>query len=300
MKTATRDIVYYYHSPLNKPAITVQPGEVFQAETELCSGTWLKSLDDCYSKKKAVGSNPTVVVAVDGAKAGDVIAVEILDIEVDSIGYTGFEDPFNPLARQILNRDWGLATKTLAIENGRIVWNEKIRIPIKPMIGTLGTSPLQEELSNSKGGPHGGNMDVQEVAVGSTVYLPVSVPGALLHVGDAHAVQGDGEINSAGGVECRALVRLKVGIAPKPVNMKCVRIENQEYIMGIACEQSVEESFHTAAREVLHWMVDDYGFGEEEAYLLMGQVMEARCTQFVNPTRTYICKMPKKYLKETF
>ena len=296
MKIAKRDCVYTWHSRFNEPALTVVPGEPFQAETELCSGPWLKSLADRYDPEKAGGPNPAVVIAVAGARPGDRLAVHIDAIEVDSIGYTGFVDQINPLAKLILDRDWGQATRTLAIENGAIVWNERIRIPIRPMIGTLGTAPAQEILMNSKGGRHGGNMDVQEVCAGSTVYLPVAVPGALLHIGDVHAVQGDGEINMAGGVECRARVSLRVELVKMPARSDWIRIENQDAIMAVACERSLEESFYAAARELLCWMADDFGFTEEEAYLLLGQVMEARCTQFVNPTRSYICKIAKKYL----
>ena len=87
-----------------------------------------------------------------------------------------------------------------------------------------------------------------------------------------------------------------VELAAKPARTDWIRIENQDYLMGVACEESVDESFYAAARELLYWMVDDYGLSEAEAYLLLGQVMEARCTQFVNPTRSYICKIARKYL----
>lgn len=298
MKIASREVVYTTHSRQNEPAITVQSGEVFQVDTELCSGKWLKTVADRFDPDhpEAFGPNPTVVIAIDGAKPGDRLAIQILGIDVESIGYTGFKDSANPLARQIMNRDWGMATRTVAIENGEILWDEHLRLPVRPMIGTLGTAPARESLLNSKGGPYGGNMDAQEVTVGSTVYLPVTVPGALLHVGDVHAIQGDGEINRGGGVECRSRVTLRVDVLERPARTETVRIENEDYIMAVACERSLEESFHLAARELLYWMVDQYGFTEESAYLLMGQVLEARCTQFVNPTRTYICKMAKQYL----
>lgn len=296
MRTAGREKVYTTHSRDNEPALTVAPGETFAVETELCSGPWLQAITNQYDPNNTSGPNPAVVISVAGAKPGDCLAVRILAIDVDRLGYTGFVSPANPLARLILDQDWGRNTRTLVIEDGEVLWNDRLRIPIRPMIGTLGTAPAREALLNSKGGPHGGNMDVQEVTIGSTVYLPVTVPGALLHVGDVHAIQGDGEINLAGGVECRARVTLCVGISDRFKDLNGVRIENEDFIMTVACERSVEESFYAAARDLLDWLVSRYGLDVKEAWLLMGQLMEARCTQFVNPTRSYICKMPKRYL----
>ncbi|HHV59542.1 MAG TPA: acetamidase [Clostridiaceae bacterium] len=296
MKIARRDVVYNEHSRFNKPGLVVEPKEEFIIETELCSGDWLKSNEDRFDLSKIRGCNPCVCVEIKGANPGSILAVKILDIQVNNIGFTGFDISFNPLATYIYPRQWGLTTKTVEIKDGYIHWSEKLKLPVKPMIGTIGTAPESEVLSNSRGGFHGGNMDANEVAAGSTVYLPVSVPGALLHVGDVHAIQGDGEISNGGGIECRATIRLVVDVVDKPVRMNCVRIEDNDYIMAVACLGTVEESFYHAAREILCWMVDSYGFTYEEAFLLMSQVMEARCTQFVNPTRTYICKMPKKYL----
>ena len=296
MKTAKRDKTYNVHSRYNEPQFTVKPGEEFAAETELCTGGWLHSLGDTWSPDKSCALNPTVCVAVEGAQPGNVLAVRILDIVPDAVGYTGFDRNLNPLARRIADHEWPLTVKTVEIRDGFVLWSEKLKIPTRPMIGTLGTAPVEETLSNARGGEHGGNMDVQEVEAGCTVYLPISVPGALLHIGDAHAVQGDGEINCAGGVECRTKVRLAVDIVPKPQGMAWPRIENADYIMAVACCATAEESFYAAAGELLRWITGGYGYDEGEAYLLMGQVMEARCTQFVNPTRTYVCKMPKRYL----
>ena len=296
MQTAYRTTTYNHHSPHNPPQITVQPGETFIAETELCTGGWLLGPEDTWTPDKTCALNPTVVIAVAGAMPGDQLAVDILDITPDAQGYTGFITTPHTLPTQICAHDYGLNTRTLRIADGLVHWSDRIKLPIHPMIGTLGTAPLEETLSNAKAGAHGGNMDVQEVCAGTTVYLPVAVPGALLHVGDAHALQGDGEICGSGGIECRATTRLRVRLVQRPAPMRCVRMEDDAYIMAVACGRDVNESFREAAAELLAWIARDYGFTLEEAYLLMGQVMEARVTQFVNPTTTYICKMPKAVL----
>lgn len=288
------------HSRANTPDITVKPGEECIVETEMNTGDWLHTLDDRWTlddPRKNAGPNPTVCIGIDGAKPGDMLAVHIHEIQVDKLGYTGHDLRSFPLPGLIEpNADWGVATRTMRIEDGFIHWSDKLKLPTRPMIGTLGTAPETESLSNSKAGNYGGNMDVQEVMAGNTVYLPVFVDGAILHVGDVHALQGDGEINLAGGIECRSEVRLTVDVRPRPACMKWVRIENDDYIMTVCCDRSLEESFYQATREMLDWMMEDYSFTREEGYLLMGQLLESRCTQFVDPTRSYICKMPKKYL----
>jgi len=297
MQKLSRAIIYNSHSPSNPPQFTVKSGEVFIADTELCTGGWLNSINDTWTPDKTTASNPAVCVAVEGAAPGDMLAVEIIKIVPDKVGYTGFDndDPDN-LCHKILRHDWGLNVKTVAICDQYVHWSDKLKLPISPMVGTLGTAPAGKEIGNTYAGPHGGNMDVQEVAAGSTVYLPVEVEGALLHIGDAHALQGDGEINGSGGIECRAEVTLRVTVMPRPQNFRAVRIENADYIMTVGCEADVNAAFYLACEQMVSWMVDDYGFSVNEAYLLMGQVMEARNTQFVNPTSSYICKMPKKFL----
>ena len=296
MQTLSRLKAYSVHSRNNPPQFTVKSGEIFRANTELCTGDWLNSIDDIWTPDKTNALNPTVVVAVEGAKPGDMLAVEILKVVPDKIGYTGFNNESNHLATKVINRDWGHNLRTLAICDKYVHWSDRLKIPIEPMVGTLGTAPAGEDVGNAYGGAHGGNMDVQEVCPGNTIYLPVEVDGALLHIGDAHALQGDGEINCSGGIECRAEVTLRATIVKRPSEMRCVRIENADYIMTVGCLADVDGSFLLACEQMVSWMVADYDFTIEDAYLLMGQVMEARNTQFVNPTSSYICKMPKKYL----
>lgn len=293
MKIASRKHIYNYHSAWNQPQFSVKPGEEFLAETELCTGGWLQSEQDCWTPDKTCALNPTVCIAVEGAKPGDLLAVDILDITPDSLGYTGFNAASNPLANKIKLHQWGINTRTVKIDADGVHWDKDLTLPLRPMIGTIGTAPAGESLSNAKAGPHGGNMDVQEICAGSRVYLPVEVDGALLHIGDVHAIQGDGEINCSGGIECRSVVALRVSILNRPPNYHCVRIENEKYLMTVGCEKTLEESFYRAVEQLLQWMSEAYSVSVEEGYLLIGQLLEARCTQFVNPTHSYLCKMPK-------
>ena len=177
-----------------------------------------------------------------------------------------------------------------------MVWNEQTRIPVKPMAGTIGTSPRLESISTIDNGPHGGNMDVQEIGPGARLYLPIEVEGALFYVGDCHAVQGDGELCGIGAIEIRTYTTVRLDLAPRPEKMAWPRLETDEHIAAIASARPLEDAFRLAAEELVNWMVADYGFSVYDAVMLLGQVAEARCTQLVNPKYTYIAKVQKRFL----
>jgi len=293
MKRALRGVTVTEHSSANKPQFSVKPGEVFETETQLCSGEWLHKLDDKWDPEKAFGPNPTVVVAVDGAAPGELLKVHIHSIEPEGIGFTGFRNRNHRLANMIIDRDWGYNMRNVLIKDGHILFAPDKKIPVNPMIGTLGTAPAGDPVDNARGGRHGGNMDAQDVRGGAAVTLPIETPGALLHIGDVHAIQGDGEICGAGGIECRALVTLHTEIVKRPARTGCVRVENATHLCAIACVGDIEECCVTATRELLFWLSDEYGMDERDAYLLLGQFLELSVPQLVNPTRTVIARIKK-------
>jgi acetamidase/formamidase len=124
----------------------------------------------------------------------------------------------------------------------------------------------------------------------------VNVEGALLHIGDMHAIQGDGEICGAGGIETGGRVRVQVELVPRPKSFFWPRLVNDTHIATMAMARPCEDAFRYALEAMILWLEEDYGFSRVEAYLLSGQILEARCTQFVNPTFTYIAKVNKAYL----
>ncbi len=131
------------------------------------------------------------------------------------------------------------------------------------------------------------------------MHIAVQVPGALLHVGDMHARQGDGEICGGGGIETGGVARLRVDLAPKPEGMTWPRIVNDDYIMTTAQARPAEDAFRIALSEMLLWLEDEYGRDRKEAYMFLAQVLEARVTQFVNPSFSYVAKVRKRYLEWT-
>ncbi|MDD4363713.1 MAG: acetamidase/formamidase family protein [Atribacterota bacterium] len=299
MKIATRDILYNEISRFNPVTLRIKPGEVFQIETELNTGDWLQNENDQWSPEKATWRNPTSgCIYIEEATAKDVLAIKIKNIELSNIGYTALIPRCTPFPDWIRKKDWGgVISKTVKIENDHVYWSKNLKIPIQPMIGFVGTAPDIGSYPNSDNGKYGGNLDIQEVTIGNTIFLPVYVDGALLHVGDVHAIMGDGEICCAGGIETRSILTIQVDLIPKPQEMIWPRIETPESIISIGCARPAEDAFRIAVQELINWMVGSFGFTDTEAFLLLGQVMQARCTQFVDPLYTYIAKIEKKYLK---
>ena len=157
-------------------------------------------------------------------------------------------------------------------------------------------APEREARHNGWAGEWGGNFDIQEVTTGARVTIPVNVPGALLHVGDMHARQGDGEICGGGGIETGGIVKLMVELGQKPPEMTWPRIENDSHIMTTAQGKPAEDAFRIALTEMVLWLEAGYGMTRGEAFMFLSQCFEARVTQFVNPSYTYVAKVARKYL----
>lgn len=291
--------VHHTISASHPPTITVEPGERLRVETELNIGDHLHHLGDVFDMSMAAApflNGATGPIQVRGATCAHVLVCEIEEMELTPPGFTALSPGLWPFLEQVPGQAAHVPHRVVDVRDGHVIWDEGTRIPVRPMVGLLGTAPALEAVSTMDCGPHGGNLDVQEFGPGARVYLPVAVDGALLFLGDCHAVQGDGELCGFGAIEVRSHVTIRVDIAPRPATMRWPRFEDAGHIGTVACARPLEDAFRLAVGELAHWLADDYGFTLPDALLLLGQVAEARCTQLVNPHFTYVCKIAKRYL----
>ncbi|MBI3911940.1 MAG: acetamidase/formamidase family protein [Armatimonadetes bacterium] len=298
MQRIGTDVLYFETGPFNEPTHRVRPGEEFEVQTQINAGPWLDEHPDGEALRKRLrGGNPASgCIAVEGAEPGQMLRVHIGEIRLDPLGFTRFRGANGAFPGWLGPSGVPACHKIVQIRDGCIHWGDR-RLPAAPMLGFVGVAPPHEQFANRWGGCWGGNMDVQEVTAGATICLPVYVPGALLHVGDMHAIQGDGEICGAGGIEASGTVRLRCELAPKPEEMCGPRILNETHIITVACARPAEDAFRQALAAMILWLEAEHGFDRQEAYLLLGQVLEARCTQFVNPTFTYVAKVARRWLR---
>ncbi|MFW6175090.1 MAG: acetamidase/formamidase family protein, partial [Chloroflexota bacterium] len=309
MQRQGRDVLYYEHAPDNPPTMTVRPGETFEMETQMNRGPDAdlipEELRELYNQKRSDDmpsdrGNPTSgAIYVEGAQPGQAVIVHVEHIEPHGIGWTRYRGSTGAMPGWLGHSNVGPTFKVVRIQDRKIVWNDRFHIPIKPMLGVVGVAPSRERRGNGWCGEWGGNFDIQEITDGAAVTLPVNVPGALLHVGDMHAIQGDGEICGGGGIETGGIATLRVELRDRPQSMTWPRIENAEYIMTTAMARPAEDAFRTALSEMILWLEDEYGMERKEAFMFLSQVLEARVTQFVNPTFSYVAKVKKEYLEWT-
>ena len=191
MRTVSNKQVCYSMSSENKPVLRVVCGETFQLETKDCYSNKLKTEKCLFTKAMWNTVNPaTGPVFIESSRPGNIIKVEILKIEIRNFAVMSIEHGNGALEEFIEGQE----TSIYPIRDGKMIFNEQISLPIKPMIGVIGVAPAGKEILNGTPGAHGGNMDCKIITAGTTVYLPVNVEGALLAAGDLHAVMGDGEV----------------------------------------------------------------------------------------------------------
>jgi len=284
----SKSSITYTFSKAHLPAIHINSGDTIQFECLDALNDQIHSEADSADKIDLDHVNPaTGPVYVNGAQPGDTLVAEILDIQPFHWGCALIVPGFGFLHDTIP----GPYTKMLPIEqNSTIPFTDKISLPVRPMIGTIGVAP-RAAISTLSSGTHGGNLDTRDIGAGSTLYLPVFVAGALFGVGDVHAQMGDGEVCGT-GVECSAYVTIRLSLL-KGQRLLRPRLETLGEIMTIASARSLNKAIQTALRDMIVWLQKEHGLSVQEAYVLTSLAGNVRIGQIVDPMVTVRVALPK-------
>ncbi len=293
----------YVYGPYAEPVLHIAPGDIVEAQTK----------DAFEGKIKAETDSPTELlhlpflnpqcgpIVVDGAAKGDVLCVYIHSIKprgTQPIGTTALIPEFGGLVgttnTALLNPPLPERVKKMEVTEAGIKFNRSITLPYEPFIGTLGVSPEIEAITSLQPDYYGGNMDLPDVAPGAVVYFPVHHEGAYLYLGDCHATQGDGELCGV-AVEMDSTTVVQVDLI-KDWKIAWPRLENESFIMTIGSTRPMEDAARIAYRELVNWMVEDYGFDVYEAYFLLTQAGRMRVGNMVDPKYTLGASILKRYL----
>ncbi len=171
----------------------------------------------------------------------------------------------------------------------------RLTLPLDPMLGCFGVAPARgEAILASTAGPHGGNMDYRGHHSGVTAYFPVGMPGALVFVGDGHAIQGDGEIVGT-GIEISFDVQFTVRLI-KGKQIHWPRGEDEDSIFTVGNARPLDQAVQHATTEMLRWLIEDYGLDPIGASTLLGQCVRYDLGNIYDPAYTMVCKLAKKHL----
>ena len=297
----TPSVFYRRFSHEIKPVLTIHSGDTIHTTTVDAGGTDEKGVT------RVLGGNPeTGPFYVEGAYPGDTLAVHIDRLKLNR-DYAISDDGIVP--RGLTG---GLAIKTKD-NNANVRWHLDLQrglatpekpgehmasyaVPVKPMLGCVATAVNSAAAPPGTGdsGRFGGNMDFNEVVEGNTIYLPVSVPGALLYFGDGHALQGDGEING-NALETSMEVEVTVEViqgkrVPGP------RLESSTHIMAMGLEGSLDDAFKSATDNMANWLMEQYKLTPSEVAMVIGTASEYKVSEVADRNAGMVLKIRKDLL----
>ena len=298
-RTFTPTTFYNTFSFAHPPAMRIKPGERIATKTADAAGV------DWNGKQVAQGPNPqTGPFYVEGAEPGDMLVVSLEKVELNrDSGYSSSllapyaVDPSAIAARvdrepRRINWIIDRAKRTVRVDGPEL---GTLALPVRPMLGCVGVAPPRKEaVWTATPGPFGGNLDYAGMNAGVKVMLPVYEPGALLFIGDGHALQGEGEVVGT-GVETSMDVEFSVQVVKKS-NIQWPRLENDTHIMVLGSERPLLQALQHATTEMHRWLMTDYQLTERGAQVLMGQALEFEVGNVVDPHFTMVAKMRKSIL----
>ncbi len=290
----------YVFSPYPDPIATVAPGETVAIHTEDAFEGRITTEEDLPSRVLGSYLNPqTGPIYVEGAEPGDTLAVKIESI-----------DPARDWAVSVFVPYFGGLTATQAtrllhdplperiyfyeLRDGVFRHGDRISVPLRPFLGTIGTAPELEAISALTPHNHGGNMDCRDTCPGNTVYLPVRTPGALFYTGDAHGCQGDGELCGV-ALEMSARSELTFDLI-KGQTIEWPRIESPEKLMTVGSARPMEDAARIAYTELVEWLAADYGYDRLDAYQLLTQLGELYVGNMVDTNYSLVAGVAKEHL----
>ena len=274
MKRLSREHHIYVLEPDSVPAIIIDSGEEIMVETwDAFEG----ERDPVALESNLLKGPATGPIYVNGAEPGDALKVEFISITPKE----GAAHMVMP-GRGFLENDFTEAYPTLiALESGHAVLPSGIRIPLRPSMGLVATTPTYTQQTASDSGPYGGDIDMKELVEGSTLYLPVFVPGGLLVMGDCHAVVGDGAVAGT-GAECSADSHIRVTVE-KGMNIRGPRALTPEYLVVLSHGEELGPAMKQAVRDMVDFLVAEKGIKPYDAYTLLSLAGDVRVSRTFRP-----------------
>jgi len=302
-KTHTFEPTQFHHHFTSsiEPALHLNPGDTVKTWSVDAGGT------DAKDVRRTSGGNPlTGPFYIEGALPGDTLVVHFNKIRLNRdsaisspLIVNGALNPGYVENRKKVdgyNADWKLdRVAGYAMLQKPTAALKDYKVPLAPMLGCVGVAPPgQMQYRSGFLGAYGGNMDYNQLREDVTVYLPVFVPGALLFMGDGHAVQGAGEL-TGNALETSMDIEFTVDVAPG-ASGPGPRMENADYFMASGIAGSIDEAFRMATTNLVRWMENKYGLNAAEVSSVLSTSIVYEVAEVVDPQVHIVAKVPKSVL----
>ena len=274
IQTLTKEFRGSHFSPEVEPALRVKGGETFRLEAASLLTMYPDgNIPPVYEKVSIPVTGP---VYVEGARPGAILRVEVESIELPTGRGVVLTVPGNGTMGGEVEE---FSFKTVTYDEEFVYFNDKVRVPVRKMIGKIGTAP-REPVWSSAPGPHGGNLDNNQITEGAVVYLPIYVEGAFLYGGDLHAAQGDGEPFC--GVESEGMVVLRVDVRDD-LEITDPVVVTPDAVITSGAAVKMEEAVQIATRNAILLLSHELGLSHAEACMLCSIGCDIRLSQVMNP-----------------
>ena len=291
------------------PVLTIESGDIVEVTTMITSNpnrleqagvppeqiqAELRAITEQVTDRGPGGHILTGPIYVEGAEPGDVLEVRVLTVELEiPYGYNGCS---------------GFMREACPEQRTRIFWLDRdrmvseflpgIEIPLAPFFGSMGVAPPPEAGRWSSVPPwiHAGNIDNKEMVAGTSLFIPVHVPGALFEVGDGHAAQGDGEVDQT-AIETSLRGRLQL-IVHKDRSLEWPRGETPTHHIAMGSDEDLTEATRIALAQAIELIHDEYEIDRGEAYRLVSLAADLRITQLVDQKVGVHVMIPKSLFRD--
>ena len=311
LKATPQTVAWGYYDAAAQPVLRIKSGDAVDVETLLTSSPTrlegagvkpdqvepsLRAIYQDVTNKGPGGHILTGPIYVEGAEPGDVLEVRIKKIELAiPYAYNGFG-----ATSGFIPEDFGYAKmKIIPLDKKRMVadFAPGIEIPLRPFFGSMGVAPppAAGRINSAPPGIHAGNLDNKELVAGTTLYIPVHVPGALFEVGDGHAAQGNGEVDiTALETSLRGTLEF---VVRKDMHLTWPRAETPTAYLTMGTDEDLTKAAKIALREMIDYLQTEKHLSKDDAYMLASVAADLEITQVVDGTRGAHMMLPKKIFK---
>jgi acetamidase/formamidase len=298
-------VAYGHYWAETKPVLTIASGDVIDVDTLITSTPdrlvkagvpaaeiqpSLRAIVEQVKDRGPGGHILTGPVFVTGAEPGDALEVKVLSIDLPiAYGYNGCSG----FIRENCAAGRGPTILRLDRQAMTSEFLPGIIIPLRPFFGSMGVAPALPvgRVSSNPPSTHAGNLDNKELVAGTTLWIPVHVPGALFQIGDGHAAQGDGEVNQT-AIETSLRGRVQLTVR-KGMTLRWPRAETDAYFISMGTDVDLTAATRIAIQEMVDFLAATKQMDRHQAYQLVSLAGDVAITQLVDGTMGVHVKMPK-------